>query len=106
MYDSNEQQTTNPSRHYNVLRKITLEKGLKADTGYEVVDEEPALHYYWQTVKKGQEIEGFVVHSSKVAAIEQLNQTNVANFNYRFRYHFHSYFDTWKRDDKAIYETD
>ncbi len=65
---------TNPSRHYKVLRKITLDKGLKSESGYEVVDEEPALHYYWQTIKKGQEIEGFVVHSSKVAAIEQLNQ--------------------------------
>ena len=74
MYDSNEFQETNPSRHYKVLRKITLDKGLKSESGYEVVDEEPALHYYWQTIKKGQEIEGFVVHSSKVAAIEQLNQ--------------------------------
>lgn len=74
LYDSNEQQTTYPSRHYNVLRKITFEKGLKTDSGYEVVDEEPALHYYWQTIKNGQKIEGFVVHSSKVAAIEQLNK--------------------------------
>ena len=74
LYDSNEFQENNPSRHYNVLRKITLDKGLKSESGYEVVDEEPALHYYWQTIKKGQEIEGFVVHSSKVAAIEQLNQ--------------------------------
>ena len=74
LYDSNELLTTQPSRHYKVLRKITLEKGLKNDTGYEVVDEEPALHYYWQTIKKGGEIEGFVVHSSKIAAIEQWNQ--------------------------------
>lgn len=74
LYDSNEQQTSHPSRHYNVLKKITLEKGLKTDSGYEVVEEEPAIHYYWQTIKKGQEIEGFVVHSSKVAEIEQLNQ--------------------------------
>lgn len=74
LYDSNEQQTTNPSRHYQVLRKITLEKGLKSDAGYEVEDKEPAIHYYWQTIKKGQEIEGFIVHSSKVAAIEQLNE--------------------------------
>ena len=74
LYDSNEFQKNNPSRHYKILRKITLDKGLKSESGYEVVDEEPALHYYWQTIKKGQEIEGFVVHSSKVAAIEQLNQ--------------------------------
>lgn len=74
LYDSNEQLTTHPSRHYNVLKKITLEKGLKTDSGYEVVEEEPAIHYYWQTIKKGQEIEGFVVHSSKIAAIEQMNQ--------------------------------
>ena len=74
LYDSNELLTTQPSRHYNVLQKITLEKGLKNDTGYEVVDEEPELHYYWQTIKKGGEIEGFVVHSSKIAAIEQWNQ--------------------------------
>ena len=56
------------------MRKITLEKGLKSDAGYEVEDKEPAIHYYWQTIKKGQEIEGFIVHSSKVAAIEQLNE--------------------------------
>ena len=74
LYDSNELLTTQPNRHYKVLRKITLEKGLKNDTGYEVVDEEPALHYYWQTIKKGGEIEGFVVHSSKIAAIEQWNK--------------------------------
>ena len=74
LYDSNELQITQPSRHYKVLRKITLEKGLKNDTGYEVADEEPALHYYWQTIKKDGEIEGFVVHSSKIAAIEQWNK--------------------------------
>lgn len=74
LYDSNEQQIVDKRRHYNVLSKITLIKGLQSDTGYEVVKGEPELHYYWQTIKKGQEIEGFVVHSSKVTAIEQLNK--------------------------------
>ena len=74
LYDSNEFLTTQPSRHYKVLRKITLEKGLKHDTGYEVSDEEPALHYYWQAIKKGGKIEGFVIHSSKISAIEQWNK--------------------------------
>ena len=96
---------TNPSRHYNVFRKITLEKGLKSETGYEVVDEEPALHYYWQTIKKGQEIEGFVVHSSKIAAIEQLNQANVVYFNHWFRCYSHYYINAWEYDHKALYET-
>ena len=70
LYDSNEMQITNPRVITAYCDKITLEKGLKSETGYEVVNDEPALHYYWQTIKKGQEIEGFVVHSSKVAAIE------------------------------------
>ena len=34
----------------------------------------PALHYYWQTIKKDREIEGFVVHSNKIAAIDQVNK--------------------------------
>lgn len=74
LYDSNELQNTNPKRHYSILKKITLEKGLKSDAGYEVVEDEPAIHYYWKTVKNGESIEGFVVHSSKVDAIEQLNK--------------------------------
>ena len=73
LYDSNELQKMKPRRHYNILDKIP-KKGLKTNSGYEVVNNEPALHYYWMTVKKGESIEGFVVHSSKVAAIEQLNK--------------------------------
>ncbi len=74
LYDSNEKQITDPESHYSVLRKITLEKGLKSETGYEVVNAQEAFHYYWRIVKKGQEIEGFVVHSSKVSAINEMNK--------------------------------
>ena len=74
LYDSSEEQIIHSKRHYDALRQITLEKGLKSETGFVVVKEAPALNYYWQAVKKNQKIEGFVVHSSKVAAIEQMNK--------------------------------
>ncbi|SIQ14910.1 two-component system histidine kinase PnpS [Peribacillus simplex] len=60
--------------HANVLRKITLEKGLKHGEGFEVVEGESDLHYYWKTVEKDGEIEGFVVHSNEIEAINQVNK--------------------------------
>ncbi|WP_057911459.1 two-component system histidine kinase PnpS [Peribacillus muralis] len=60
--------------HANVLRKITLEKGLKHGEGYEVVEGDSDLHYYWKTVEKDGEIEGFVVHSNEIEAIHQVNK--------------------------------
>ncbi|MFD9625021.1 two-component system histidine kinase PnpS [Peribacillus muralis] len=60
--------------HANVLRKITLEKGRKHGEGYEVVEGDSDLHYYWKTVEKDGEIEGFVVHSNEIEAIHQVNK--------------------------------
>ena len=52
LYDSNQQQITDPKSHYAVLQKITLEKGLKSETGYETVKDQQSFHYYWRTIKK------------------------------------------------------
>lgn len=60
--------------HANVLREITLEKGRKHGEGYEVVEGDSDLHYYWKTIEKDGKIEGFVVHSNEIEAIHQVNK--------------------------------
>lgn len=72
LYDSNDEQMDDPKNHYKILRQITLEKGMKHSSGYEEVDGAPEFHYFWQTIIKNQEIEGFIVHSSKITSVEQM----------------------------------
>lgn len=74
LYDSNDEQMDDPKNHYKILRQITLEKGMKHSSGYEEVEGAPEFHYFWQTIIKNQEIEGFIVHSSKITSIEQMNK--------------------------------
>ncbi|MGE7766508.1 two-component system histidine kinase PnpS [Peribacillus sp. NPDC096540] len=73
LYDSTSSNELHKN-HANVLRKIILEKGIKQEEGYEVVEGESDLHYYWKTVEKDGEIEGFVVHSNEIEAIHQVNK--------------------------------
>ncbi|MEJ9228104.1 cell wall metabolism sensor histidine kinase WalK [Peribacillus butanolivorans] len=73
LYDSTSSNELHKN-HANVLRKIILEKGLKQEEGYEVIKGESDLHYYWKTVEKDGEIEGFVVHSNEIDAIHQVNR--------------------------------
>ncbi|KRF59487.1 PAS domain-containing sensor histidine kinase [Bacillus sp. Soil768D1] len=73
LYDSTSSNELHKN-HANILRKIILEKGLKQEEGYEVIEGESALHYYWKTVEKDGEIEGFVVHSNEIEAIHQVNK--------------------------------
>ncbi|MED3687634.1 ATP-binding protein [Peribacillus butanolivorans] len=73
LYDSTSSNELHKN-HANILRKIILEKGLKQEEGYEVIEGESDLHYYWKTVEKDGEIEGFVVHSNEIEAIHQVNK--------------------------------
>ncbi|MFB6803389.1 two-component system histidine kinase PnpS [Peribacillus butanolivorans] len=73
LYDSTSSNELHKN-HANILRKIILEKGLKQEEGYEVIEGESDLHYYWKTIEKDGEIEGFVVHSNEIEAIHQVNK--------------------------------
>ncbi|MFE4897002.1 two-component system histidine kinase PnpS [Peribacillus butanolivorans] len=73
LYDSTSSNELHKN-HANILRKIILEKGLKQEEGFEVIEGESDLHYYWKTVEKDGEIEGFVVHSNEIEAIHQVNK--------------------------------
>ncbi|MFB7637613.1 two-component system histidine kinase PnpS [Peribacillus butanolivorans] len=73
LYDSTSSNELHKN-HANILRKIILDKGLKQEEGYEVIEGESDLHYYWKTVEKDGEIEGFVVHSNEIEAIHQVNK--------------------------------
>lgn len=73
LYDSTSSNELRES-HADVLRKITLKKGKDQREGYEVVDGESDLHYYWSAIEKDGEIEGFVVHSNEIEAIQQVNR--------------------------------
>lgn len=73
LYDSTSSNELRES-HAGVLKKITLEKGKAQREGYEVVDGESDLHYYWSAIEKDGQIEGFVVHSNEIEAIQQVNR--------------------------------
>lgn len=73
LYDSTSSNELRES-HAGVLKKITLEKGKAQKEGYEVVDGESDLHYYWSAIEKDGQIEGFVVHSNEIEAIQQVNR--------------------------------
>lgn len=60
--------------HVDVFKKITLETKKDKREGYEVVDGESDLHYYWNAVESGGQVEGFVVHSNEIEAIRQVNR--------------------------------
>ncbi|MFJ7850463.1 two-component system histidine kinase PnpS [Peribacillus sp. NPDC097206] len=73
LYDSSSSNELLDS-HAEVLRKITLEKTGEQREGYEVVEGDSDLHYYWSAVEKDGEIEGFVIHSNEIEAIQQVNR--------------------------------
>ena len=73
LYDSTSSNELRES-HAGVLKKITLENGKAQREGYEVVDGESDLHYYWSAIEKDGQIEGFVVHSNEIEAIKQVNR--------------------------------
>ncbi|MGE7120110.1 two-component system histidine kinase PnpS [Peribacillus sp. NPDC046944] len=73
LYDSSSSNELLDS-HAEVLRKITLEKTGEQREGYEVVEGDSDLHYYWNAVEKDGEIEGFVIHSNEIEAIQQVNR--------------------------------
>ncbi|AZV44679.1 two-component system histidine kinase PnpS [Peribacillus asahii] len=71
LYDSNEEKIEHPDRHAKVLQQIIKAQGQE---GYEVPEGKADFHYYWQVIKTDDEIEGYIVHSSEISIIEQMNQ--------------------------------
>ena len=71
LYDSNEEKIEHPNRHAQVLQQIIKAQGQE---GYEVPEGKVDFHYYWQVIKTDDEIEGYIVHSSEISIIEQMNK--------------------------------
>ncbi|WP_342769236.1 two-component system histidine kinase PnpS [Peribacillus asahii] len=71
LYDSNEEKIEHPNRHAQVLQQIVKAQGQE---GYEVPEGKVDFHYYWQVIKTDDEIEGYIVHSSEISIIEQMNK--------------------------------
>lgn len=74
IFDSNVEQDSFPSRHQNILKRITLEKASLDLEGFEIVEGESDFHYYWRAIMIDRHIDGYVVHSSELSSINGMKR--------------------------------
>ncbi|MDQ0220089.1 PAS domain-containing protein [Peribacillus cavernae] len=73
LYDSNVNKKNNPESHAALLDRIGENIGSNQE-GYELVDGSSDLHYYWKSIEKGDDVEGYVVLGNEMGDIKQVNR--------------------------------
>ncbi|OIK07620.1 ATP-binding protein [Bacillus sp. MUM 13] len=75
LFDSNANRKTNPGRHEALLKSIAHKEGSDRGEGFETVEGEKDLHYYWKAIKRDHKIEGYAVLSNEIEAIKKVNRS-------------------------------
>ena len=73
LYDTGQLEKTNIINHNEMIKQIIRKNG-KKDEGFYVVDGESDLYYYGNPLLSGKDLEGYVVLSTPVNSLQNVNQ--------------------------------